>query len=218
MFEKISIFPTMVYRTKVDPDSYDKKELIKTITENHKKKPIRNNWGDRNANLHHYYDDWNNPIFKSLNTEKINAQYKLCVDSFMQSFTFKQDITYKWDIANFTACKNSQFMVEHDHLSPKAFYSAVHYLKLKKYQNPTRYINPLLYSLYDKTILNYINILPGDLLEYSSFYKDWAFSVEEDDLVFFPSYLRHKFLGNSEPDSLKDLRITGAINIYIDNL
>jgi hypothetical protein len=223
MFEKISIFPTMVYRTKVDPDSYDKKQLIKAITDNFKKSPFRSQW-DNTAYMHHYYNDWDNPKFKKINLENLKKVYAPIIHTFMNDFNFTEKINYNWVVANITACQNSHFMGEHDHLVSSdentekegtCYFTAVHYMKFKPNQNGTTFLNPLMISQYDTTLGKFKKILQNTN-EYSAYHQFWTFDTQEDDFIIIPSYLKHKILRSNQPDDIKDLRITGVVNINIE--
>ena len=62
---KLPLFATPVYKTSIDPNLYNKKEIIKTILYNFKKSKVRNKWDDSNiasSYLHHPLDDFNNNI------------------------------------------------------------------------------------------------------------------------------------------------------------
>ncbi len=69
--EKTIIFGLPIYIIKVDPNSYDKQSLLKTIESNYSKDSYRNKFDDDESNLHHSYSDELNPKFEKVDYDKV---------------------------------------------------------------------------------------------------------------------------------------------------
>ena len=57
---KEQFFGMPIWRENIDSRTYNKKEIIDTITRNYRKNRSRNRWLPNISNLHHMYDDWDN--------------------------------------------------------------------------------------------------------------------------------------------------------------
>ena len=77
------MFPSQIYKTRIDPKSYDKEEIIRTAMENYEKDPSKNNWDDE-SDLHHCYGTMYDapPALKSL-----SSSYGKAIDECMNSIS-----------------------------------------------------------------------------------------------------------------------------------
>jgi len=209
IMQKIDLFSTPIYKTKISPDSYDKEQLIKDIEHNYKLDPHRNAW-DKESELHHYYADWTNPNFKNLELNNLMHEYNSKILEFMSSFPFSKETACNWCLVNVSASKTNQFMMPHYH--EDTFYSGVHYIGLKEGQSRTTFHNPLIVGQYDNA-WSHVRPFMKDTVQNSSYFGEWNLFVEEDDFILFPSYLKHGVRRNNENDNL---RITTSVGIKLE--
>lgn len=218
MFEKFILFPTNVWKTHVNANEYDKNNIVSAMTENYSRDPYRNAWTN-DGTLHHCYNDWNNPKFITPDVTSLMSLYSRKIEEFINhiSTLCLKVPRYNYVLTNLTANKAGQYMGEHDHLAFDGkcgcVFSMVHYLKLEDHQPSTTFFNPVVagqhYTTFDYASkhLNSLNI------ENSAVYPVWEIPTNEDDIVIFPAYLKHKVRGNWKQKSPDELRITSVVNI-----
>ena len=214
--EKIYLFPTTVWKVKIDPNSYDKDVFVRTVAENYRRDPYRNMWSNEGT-LHHSYNDWDNEKFVKYDLSSLHAVYSKIIDDFANAVGLVRPTKYSFEIANVTANKGGQYMAEHDHVvdwgDKSTSFVAVHYVKYEKHQPSTTFLNPMAIARHP-TFFDYVRRnFPDNNSEYSNFQETWEMCTEEDDFVIFPSYLKHKVRGNWRDKKPNELRITTAVNI-----
>ena len=215
-FEKIQIFAPTVWKCKVPAESYNKSELLNCIESNYDLDSTRNQWGDGHNNWHHYYGDWSNEKFKQLNLDELKVQYQKIVENFISNLELNSNVDYSWKIVNVSANKTFQKMDAHDHLDIDfdtgiyTNYAAVHYLNFKKEHTGTNFYNPLTIALHAKT-LDHTDFYV-DNLNNSEYFYQLSLHTEEDDVIIFPSYMKHSVGVIKETENL---RVTIAFNIGI---
>lgn len=209
------IFSTPFFTAEIDPKSFNKQEIIDTVITNYSKNPYQNAWDGTESNLHHYY---NNEIQEKFNLNPLYAVYKDIISNiFGHLFSFPMD--YVYNLANITAYRSHQHMKVHDHVGTHGFLSGVHYLKVPKKCAPLKLYNPLVFSQYPTTVNETLskkikNKKSSPLL--SSFIRDIDYVPKEDQIVFFPAYLKHAVYPIShEKDDSDELRIAAVINVLI---
>ncbi len=211
MFNETFLFPSPLYSVRIDPTSYNKKEIIDTVTKNYNIDKGRNAW-DTHSNLHHSYNDWTNDRFNKIDTSSLLPIYNNIVSTFLEKQQYVKKIKYKWAVENVTAYNHTQFMREHDHLLENVLWTCVHYLSVPKGSSPLTFHNPLSFHTYNQH--------PGVRIQEdfvdrtkdmnSTYYPTFDYYLTEDDLIIFPAYLRHSV--NTNPP-LDTLRIAVVINI-----
>lgn len=211
--ERIDLFSVPIWKTKIDPSTYNKAQLIAEVEENYAKSPVRNHWDKGGSNLHHFYNDWANPDFVCPKIPDLLQQYQLKIKEFMDNQKFSQErVDWIANFTNITAMKTGQYMAEHDHIgSNNGFYTATHYIQIDKSHNSTCFINPSIATLYEQTLQHARNKLQYNH-ENSGFFSAWEEPAEEDDLIIFPSFLKHKVRPSKETDVL---RIVGVLNVEL---
>ena len=142
--KKEILFGIPIHCIKIDPKSYNKKQIIKIIKHNYKINKFRDKGYDQGeSNIHHSYHDLDNKKFKNIDYRGVGL-----MDVYDKVFkTFANDILkhkkrflYKYDIVNYTAMQQNQFMTSHQHL-PSADFSAIHYIQFdEKKHTPTAFI------------------------------------------------------------------------------
>ena len=208
------LFGCPIYRVKIDPKSFNKEKMVKTIEANYKLDPVRNKWDYAGSDFHHSYADFKNKKFKWVDLDSIIRVYKKVFDQFyVNVFKGKGKCTYSFNITNYTAVKKGQYMRSHDHL-PDADFSCIHYLKFNsKEHTRTKYINPAYYSrfmkfMFPKMHAHVDNQYPGN----SFMFDEWSLPIEEDDFIIAPSVLIHEIPKQKET---KDIRMTIVTNVSI---
>jgi hypothetical protein len=214
-----NIFSSPLYTKVIDPVLYDKENIVNTLIENFSKDPNRNNWGE--SNMHMYIKDWDNPTFQKVNTVSLIPVYTNLFSYFLNYLSPKEEILFEFEIVNFNITNNVQgYMRPHTHLARKdCLFSAVHYLKTSKDSSILQFENPLIYNQYmDPEISKYINSKFNISNNYiSSYNKFWEHYPLEDEIVIFPSYLRHSVVPYEQESIIKEtkFRISSVINLYL---
>ena len=212
-FKLTQLYGYPIGRATIDKNLYDKKTIIETIENNFKKDKKRNKW-DLFGNLHHSYDDDNNPNQQKVDFKSLYPLYQTAFNNYFK-YTFKsKDIKYGMRIVNYTCMGESNYMGEHVHDS---IFNAVHYVQFdEKNHTPTCFVSPYSHSDYFGTFF-YKNF--NSLLDEKNILNSWAFGkwhlgIKEDDLVITPGVMKHRV----DPQKSKDKnRITIIINVDILN-
>jgi hypothetical protein len=219
---RIHLFSPSIWQTIIPPSSYDKQEILKTIEENYKISSYRNEWGDVESrdNWHHTYGDEDNPKFKKVNLDKVNEQYGMVLEKFIEAMKPIIPINYYYRVSNITANKKNQSMRIHNHLSKVqetgkwVSYNAIHYMNFKKEHAGTKILNPSIFAQYPKTFEHIADIFDSTIANNTELNDAAIMDVKEDDIVIMPSYLNHGVDGaNIDTD---DLRITVVLNIWME--
>jgi len=201
-----------VYITSINPKSFDKKQIIKTISDNYNKQNIRQHTSTNAyvTDIHHSLGDENNKQFKKVNYDKLKDCYIEPIKKYFEFFWLdKKQANFNCQVVNYTASKHDSFMEPHLHADCE--FSMVHYISYdKKEHSPTCFQNP--YYFYDLLPNKFkLQNLNEKQSANSWLYDMWKHDIEEDDLIIFPSILKH-FVRNHKS---KKLRITIASNINV---
>lgn len=218
--ENIDLFKHNIIKYTVDPLSYDKNGILKTITSNYNKQKDRNffdNMYVASSNLHHSYNDIENKDLPLPDYTSLMPIYESIFKNFYSTLKVRpgNQIKYHFQIVNYTCSNINQFMRRHHHL-PTADFSCIHYLQFDDEHSPTLFYNPgdvvaksykaMRNNLVEKLDLNDVNSL--GYAEYT------APLFKEDDMIVFPAYLEHEI-----PPSKKEYkrnRITIIANTWIE--
>ena len=214
-FKKSIVFSCPIYKIRIDPDSYDKEKILNDIKYNKSLKNTRNtsqnNFGD--VNIHHSYQDFDNPNFKTINYEKLTVAYSETFNEFFDKKIYTtKDFKYAFEIINYLAATEGQNLTSHNHISTDDF-AVVHYLNFKDDHTPTLFHNPATFAPF----LRYMRPDLVDALDSSAgdnqyMWEHFAWKVKEDDMVIFPSAINHEIKAQGPT---KEPRITIATNIKI---
>jgi hypothetical protein len=188
---KYDIFNSIIWKSKINYPN--KNELIKIIEQNYKKNPNQTPKGWK-CMVHSSFKTKNNQIPTKL-LEIIENKSNEFLDRYGKNLGilgeyFINDIWYN-------AYGKNQFQEPHQH--GDALFSGCYYLKFdKNIHHQTTFYNPNFNLDYSKLENN----------SYFCFDSD----CEEDDIIFFPSSLKHGTKGVSDISG-KDIRITISFNI-----
>tara|TARA_B110000285_G_C14858753_1_gene483500 strand:+ start:65 stop:712 length:648 start_codon:yes stop_codon:yes gene_type:complete len=205
------LFGIPIFKTKINPNSFNKEEIIKSITENYNVNSVRNEF-DGISNIHMEYGDRENKRFEKVDYSKVNDVYNdIFKDFFSTHFKSKINFEYEFFNCNYTASIGNQFMAPHNHL-PYSDFSCVHYVKLNKKDKPTTFINPSNYKDYFRYLKpNMVNIADLNNINNTYMCDEYMFEVDEDDFIIFPSVIKHK-VSNLKSN---DIRVTLVTDIIL---
>jgi hypothetical protein len=220
--KRIYLFSPSIWQTSILPGSYNKEDILKTIEENYSISSYRNEWGDIESrdNWHHTYGDEDNPKFRKVNLDKVNEQYGIIIQKFIEAMKPIVPINYHYRVSNITANKKNQSMKVHNHLAKVSgtddwcSFNAVHYMSFKKGHAGTKILNPSMFAQFFKTFEHVAGIFDPTTSDNTEFKDVTILDVKEDDIVIMPSYLNHGVDGmNTNTD---DIRVTVVLNIWIE--
>ena len=216
-FTKINLFSCPIYKIRIDPNSYDKEKIINDIKYNKSLKNIRNdphqNIGSP-SDIHHSYNDHDNVNFRTINYEKlIDVYIKIFKEFFEKEIYTKKPFNYKFDILNYSATTEGQWLPSHNHLGSGDDFACIHYLNFKKDHVLTDFHNPAKFALYLRHLRpEMVDILNNKILDNSYMWEWFQVPVEEDDLLIFLAALNHEV---QVQGPTKEPRITISSNIRI---
>lgn len=206
-----SLFNFHYYKTKINPQDYNKEELISSMLDNYSIDSSRNEWNSI-CDMHHEYNDRGNEKFKNIDYSQLIPLYYSAVNDFISEIKFVDEVYWQFEIQNYTVTSKGQSMVPHHHI-PLVF-AAVHYLKFDPNEhNSTVFHNPSSYGL----LLDFHYSDKRDLFDKNNENNLWMWNdvmvdVEEDDLIIFPAIVNHSIgSSNSEKE-----RVTIALGIDIE--
>jgi hypothetical protein len=210
----LPLFASSLYTYSVDPNLYSKEKITEAVILNYKKNPKRNKW-DSFSTLHHYYNDWGNESYEPIDLSTLLPVYTSIFDNFIGEVC--PGAEYKFNIENITVCAdNTHTMGLHDHISGDGtIFACVHYLMCDKFSAVLQIENPNSYLIYPALDVEKTSKRLDSNVKNSGFFKNWDIKPEVDNLIIFPSYLKHKVL--PLPDTTNSFRIAVAINIVIIN-
>jgi hypothetical protein len=208
----IPLFGFPIHITNINEKLFEKNQIISDIEYNYGLNKNRNLW-DTDSNLHHSYNDENNNSYKKINYNSLIPLYNNEIKKYIDNFKFKEKVTYKFNVVNYTCTTKSQYMKSHYHNDSD--FTAVHYLKYNQgYHKPTFFENTNSYVDFLPYLRpNLKNLLDPTDLKNSWILKNYYFNVKENDIVISPAFLFHNVPAQNETD---ETRITVVLNITID--
>ena len=193
--EKISLFPTNIYRTRIDPYLWDKEKFVRQSIESYNIDPNRHARNMPDSEFHTTYRDWENDKFNRIDCNVVKDVYTKVILEFINSLRLKRSVEYKWNLINISIGKDNWYDW-HYHGDPydkdnyKNEYVMVHYINFDNtVHRPTSFKNPLLHSIYENNMT--MRSLLENCEENSSYFGTWELDTNEDDVIFFPSYIFH---------------------------
>lgn len=184
---KSNFFGLPMYQTSIHPNSYDKKNIIKTIEDNYSRSTYRNEWDKfqiNSSNFHHSNSDESNPTFAKVDYSSLIHIYRSIIDDFIGA-------PYKHDIVNYTVCNEGQYMKYHDHIFHCDFFM-IHYVQFDKLvHKPTLYKNTHVFADYFEDLRWDTFSNSEDNLDNAWMRKEIFIDVDEDDIVIAPSSVPH---------------------------
>jgi len=214
-FTITNLFSCPIYKIKIDPNSYDKEKILKDIKYNKSLKNTRNNtqYNFDNCDIHHSYMDFDNEDFRPINYEKLIGVYaEKFKEFFNKEIHTTKEFKFNFDIVNYSAATEGQWMPVHSHL-PLDDFACIHYLNFKDDHKLTRFNNPATFAHYMGAIRPELyNVVNDMTINNSYMYESFDMPVEEDDILIFPSVLNHEILSQGPTE---EPRITISTNLEV---
>jgi hypothetical protein len=220
--KKHHLFATPVYRAKIEPHLYNKAKIIKDIESNFAITEDRNKLdGHLSASsyLHMHYDDEDNTDFTSIDLNSLRPIYADYIQKFLTDIKLEnkdEEVSFKFEIVNYTASMSNNFMRAHNHI-PSSDFALCHYVQFEQgvhsatvFSNPGKYI-----ALHNKDVRkNYYDKLDHTHTENSNYHEFFELATFEDDCFIFPGYLHHEIPRSKH--KYNKLRIVVVCNIWMD--
>ena len=209
---KQQYFGMPIWHENINPRSYNKQEIIDTITRNYQKDRGRNEWWPGTSDVHHMYADFENKNFETPDWDhSLRNLYMGVLQRFFNTIS-AEPFQFNFDVANYTCYGKSQYIQEHIH--PHCDFVAIHYVRFDPMvHTSTRFTNPATFATYLEEIRSKTRI------KYTSndSFNSWMFDryepdVVEDDILIHPALLEHDVLPQQCEDD--NLRIAVVLNIY----
>ena len=212
-----SLFGLPILITSIDPNSYDKEKLLVTINENYKKQKIRDSWDKENnffqTDIHHSNMDESNKKLNKLDYTNLVKCYHKPIETYISAITSSQKVKYSFEIVNYSAVKHNSFMKPHTHMD--CDFAMVHYVSFDTQQHlSTIFLNPYFFSGFLRNKSHVSKIIKKSDTNSSWAFEEWKYDVKENDIIIFPSSLKH-YVRNKDSEKL---RVTIASNIHIENI
>jgi hypothetical protein len=208
------LFGLPILITSIDPVSYDKENILKIINKNYKKQKTRDKWCTNTffkTDIHHSNKDEENKSFEKVNYTLLSKCYHKPIEKYLSKITNNKTIKYNFNIVNYTAIKHNSYM--RPHLHKECNFSMVHYISFDKKEHfPTIFLNPYFFHELLPEKEKTEQILIEKNTESSWIADEWKHDIEENDLIIFPSVLKH-YVRNKDS---KKLRVTVAVNISVE--
>lgn len=216
--QKIDLFPTTIYKTQIDPSSWDKDQFVLESIKSYNIDPKRHVKNMPDSEYHTTYLDWDNKKFNTINLDSIKQVYSKVVSDFFESIRLSRHIEYKWTIINISIGKDNWYdwhyhgvNLDKDNYSND--YVMVHYIKFDgDVHRPTAFQNPLTF-MNCKNSVPLKTILDCSYVENSSFYPTYELNTNENDVIIFPSYLKHGVMKKNS--NTEKFRIISSTHIDI---
>jgi hypothetical protein len=212
-----TLFGLPILIASIDPNSYDKQKLLDKINNNYKQKKIRQNWGDSNnffqTDIHHSLQDEDNPLFEKIDYTDIIKNYNKPIETYLSKIIGSEKIKYNFKVVNYSAVKHNSFMKPHFHVD--CDFAMVHYVSFDKEQHlPTIFLNPYFFSDFIPNNDCMRKVCISNNTNSSWIFGEWKHDIKEDDIIIFPSVLKH-YVRNKDSDKL---RVTISTNISIGKI
>lgn len=222
--ERIDLFSSGIYKTKVNMDLESKSKLVKEIEQNYNIEPKRKitDSGIPYTTFHSYYNDFQNDKFNKLNLDYLKMEYQKIFKNFFENIfplDRNKSCRYEWEIVNCQVGYEGE-MDPHSHQIIRedgytCQFVSTHFLSFDgDYHNPTSFCNPThINQFLDITSIQ--KKIDNSDVKNSIYYENFYLNTEEDDMFIFPAYLRH-YVKRHNNFSENKLRIIMVCNIMLD--
>ena len=208
---KDQLFGMPIWQENINPRSYNKQEIIETITRNYQKNRNRNEWWPDESNVHHMYDDEDNEEFENPDWDhSLKNLYMGVLQRYFNTIS-AEPFEFNFNIANYTCYGKSQYIQEHIH--PHCDFVAIHYVRFDPMvHTATRFSSPLAFAKYLEEIRanTRIKYQTNDTVN-SWIFPKYEPEIVEDDMLIHPALLEHDVRPQQCDDD--NLRIAVVLNI-----
>jgi aminopeptidase-like protein len=222
--ERIDLFSSGIYKTKVNMDFENKSKLVEEIEQNYNIDPDRKTTGPGipYTTFHSYYNDFGNNKFNKLNLDHLKIEYQKIFKNFFENI-FPLDrnkpYRYEWELVNCQVGYEGE-MSPHSHQAIRddgytCQFVSSHFLSFDdNFHNSTSFCNPTnINQFLDITSIQ--KKIDASNVKNSIYYENYHLNTEEDDMFIFPAYLRH-YVKRRNNFSENKLRIIMVCNIMLD--
>ena len=203
------------FTAKINPDLYEKKEILSQIEKNYKVSKVRNNWSPSaysKTDIHQSIEDERNPKFKKINYYSLPKQYEKIIANFFQKLFLQKNFNFTYSIVNYTCVRHNSIMMPHIHAD--CAFSLIHYISFDKKQHTSTIFKSPYYFNQLLPHRKSLQTIFANKEENSWTYREWAADTDEDDIIIVPAILEH-YVRNLKS---KKSRITLIVNIKIGNI
>ena len=208
------IFGIPLYKSNIDPNSYDKESILNTILSNYEKSNDRNNWDNENyikSKIHHSLCDEQNQNFEKPDFSSLRSVYESEIKKCLKMMNY-QNLVFKFEIVNYTVMTKDSQMSNHIHTD--CDFTTVHYLRFDNESlDSTLFHNSNDYAKYLISTLSpsLSKVSDNKSIQNSWMYQTFKIPTQENDFLIFPAVLEHS-VPRIENDSE---RITVVSNINV---
>ena len=208
------IFGIPLYKSNIDPNSYDKESILNTILSNYEKSNDRNNWDNESyikSKIHHSLCDEQNQNFEKPDFSSLRSVYESEIKKCLKMMNY-QNLVFKFEIVNYTVMTKDSQMSNHIHTD--CDFTTVHYLRFDNESlDSTLFHNSNDYAKYLISTLSpsLSKVSDNKSIQNSWMYQTFKIPTQENDFLIFPAVLEHS-VPRIENDSE---RITVVSNINV---
>ena len=208
------IFGIPLYKSNIDPNSYDKESILNTILSNYGKSNDRNNWDNESyikSKIHHSLCDEQNQNFEQPDFSSLRVVYESEIKKCLKMMNY-QNLVFKFEIVNYTVMTKDSQMSNHIHTD--CDFTTVHYLRFDNESfDSTLFHNSNDYAKYLISTLSpsISKVCDNKSIQNSWIYQTFKIPTQENDFLIFPAVLEHS-VPRIENDSE---RITVVSNINV---
>lgn len=208
------IFGIPLYKSNIDPNSYDKESILNTILSNYEKSNDRNNWDNESyikSKIHHSLCDEQNQNFEKPDFSSLRSVYESEIKKCLKMMNY-QNLVFKFEIVNYTVMTKDSQMSNHIHTD--CDFTTVHYLRFDNESlDSTLFHNS---NDYAKYLISTLSPSLSKVSDNKSIHNSWMYQTfkiptQENDFLIFPAVLEHS-VPRIENDSQ---RITVVSNINV---
>ena len=208
------IFGIPLYKSNIDPNSYDKESILNTILSNYGKSNDRNNWDNESyikSKIHHSLCDEQNQNFEQPDFSSLRVVYESEIKKCLKMMNYR-NLVFKFEIVNYTVMTKDSQMSNHIHTD--CDFTTVHYLRFDNESfDSTLFHNSNDYAKYLISTLSpsISKVCDNKSIQNSWIYQTFKIPTQENDFLIFPAVLEHS-VPRIENDSE---RITVVSNINV---
>ncbi len=208
------IFGIPLYKSNIDPNSYDKESILNTILSNYEKSNDRNNWDNESyikSKIHHSLCDEQHQNFEKPDFSSLRSVYESEIKKCLKMMNY-QNLVFKFEIVNYTVMTKDSQMSNHIHTD--CDFTTVHYLRFDNESlDSTLFHNS---NDYAKYLISTLSPSLSKVSDNKSIHNSWMYQTfkiptQENDFLIFPAVLEHS-VPRIENDSE---RITVVSNINV---
>jgi len=185
------IFGIPLYKSNIDPNSYDKESILNTILSNYEKSNDRNNWDNESyikSKIHHSLCDEQNQNFEKPDFSSLRSVYESEIKKCLKMMNY-HNLVFKFEIVNYTVMTKDSQMSNHIHTD--CDFTTVHYLRFDNESlDSTLFHNSNDYAKYLISTLSpsLSKVSDNKSIQNSWMYQTFKIPTQENDFLISDSY------------------------------